>query len=242
MGSISDVIKKYKGQTATGVSEMGASIETGGTGVVRQDVTGQRIAAQNDRALRNAAAGNVAEETALDEQRKQSNMQRDNEIERLGQQSRADKQKFEMSTDKILADIENNKDRLSTAEKMDQMEAAASNLRLSDDKYRYELADVGRRKRLDDATNFKYAMQEAVFSDEAELLKSDLGFRKALDMDDASFRKWLATIDVDTALSIAASQTSQANKTAMYSAAGSAVTTAVGYAMKDKIGKTEGNV
>jgi hypothetical protein len=35
-------------------------------------------------------------------------------------------------------------------ERMDQMEAASSYLRLQDDKYRYNIADIGRRKRLDD--------------------------------------------------------------------------------------------
>lgn len=236
MGSIADIINKYKAKTATGASPVGESFETGGTGVVRQDLAAQSVAAQNDRVLRNAAADNVAQSTLLDEQRKQSNMQRDNQITSLKQQSQAEKQKYQLSSDKILSDLESNMDKLSTAEKLDQMEAAASHLRLSDEKYRYELADVGRRSRLDDAIGFDEAMKKSVFEDEMDLMRSDLGFKKALDMDDASFRKWLAGIDVDTALAIAASQRRQAGETAMISGVGSAAVTGAGMAMKDRAG------
>jgi hypothetical protein len=234
MATIADVLNKYRTKTASGVTApQEETLETGGAGVTRQNVTTQMQAAQSDRMLRNAAADNVVEGNLLEEQRKQQNLQRDEQLLQLGRQAKTDKRRFEMGADKILTDLENNMNRLSDAEKLDQMEAAATYLRLQDEKYRYELTDVGRRKRLDNAISFKQSMKEAIFKDELDMVQNDIGFKKALDMTDAEFRKWLTTIDVDTALAVANSQAASANRTAMISGVGSAITTGVGYAMKD---------
>jgi hypothetical protein len=226
MATISDVISKYRSKMATGTEAPEESLEVGGTGVTRQNVAAQMQAAQNDRALRNAAAGNVVEGNLLEEQRKQTNMQRDEQILQMGRQAKTDKRRFELQSNKILDDLENNLDRLSNAEKLDQMETAATYLRLQDEKYRYDLADVGRRKRLDDAISFKQSMKEAIFADELDMVQRDINFKKALDMSDADFRKWLTSIDVDTALAVSNSATAAANKAAMISGLGSAATTA----------------
>jgi hypothetical protein len=222
-----ELINKYKGKTAATTGQTGTSLESGGEGVVRQDMNLQAAQAQQNRAIMKEAGTESATAQIMDEQRKQSNLQRDDQITQLGQQSRAEKQKYEMKATSILDNLEAQRGKMSQAEQMDQMEAASSYLRLQDEKYRYDIADVGRRKRLDNAGNFDMELQAAIFDDESELLKGNMDFQAMLGMDDREFRKAVANIDLQMALDVSTTQAKSASEVATISAGGSAVTTAV---------------
>jgi hypothetical protein len=233
-----EVINKYRGKSAESVSPAEKSLAAGGTGVVRQDTNMQAAQAQRQRTIMNAAGAESAEGKLMDEQRKQANLQRDNQITQLGQQSKAEKQQYELKSNEILNNLESQMDKLTSAERMDQMASAATYLRLQDEKYRYELADVGRRKRLDDAAVFDMEMQRAVFSDAAELLRDNLEFQKLLTLDDAEFRKRLAQINIDVALGMAKSDAGAKTEVAGISAAGNIATGIVSGIQVEKAGKS----
>lgn len=237
MANIMEVINKYKGKTAEAVAPEEKSLGAGGTGVVRQDTNMQAVMAQRQRTIMNAAGSESAEGKLMEEQRKQANLQRDSQVTQLGQQSKAEKQQYELKSDAVLNNLESQMDKLTSAEKMDQMGAAATYLRLQDEKYRYDLADIGRRKRLDDASVLDMEMQRAVFSDAADLLRNNLEFQKLLTLDDAEFRKNLANINVEVALGMAKSDVATKTEVAGISAAGSVATGIVGGIAQSKAGK-----
>jgi hypothetical protein len=197
----------------------------------------QAVMAQRQRTIMNAAGVESAEGKLMEEQRKQANLQRDSQVTQLGQQSKAEKQQYELKSDAVLTNLESQMDKLTSAEKMDQMGAAATYLRLQDEKYRYELADIGRRKRLDDAGAFDLEMQRAVFADASELLRDNLEFQKLLTLDDAEFRKRVADINIDVALGMAKTEATAKSEVAMVSAGGSIATGIVGGIAESKAGK-----
>jgi len=237
MANIMELINKYKGKTAAATGQTGTSLESGGEGVVRQDMNLQAAQAQQNRAIMKEAGTESATAQIMDEQRKQSNLQRDDQITQLGQQSRAEKQRYEMKATSILDNLEAQRGKMSQAEQMDQMEAASSYLRLQDEKYRYDIADVGRRKRLDNVGNFDIELQTAVFDEEAELLKTNMEFQAMLGMDDREFRKAVAALDITTALEISTAKAKSAAEITTISAAGSAATGAASAYNMNKAGK-----
>ena len=240
MANIMDVINKYRSKTAEAAPDTGESYGAGGAGTVRQNVGMQSAQAAQARALIKGAGENTFEASMLEEQRKQANVQRDSQIVEMGQQSRAEKQQYQMKADASMNYLTTNMDKLETAERMDQMEASATYLRLQDEKYRYELADVGNRLRLDNKSSFDTALQRAIFADSEELLKNDLQFQYALTVNDAEFRKYLSTIDANMAINMSNTQIKSASETAMISAAGSVAEGIVSMKMqkdKDKVKK-----
>ncbi len=222
MASIRDIINKYQGQSAPDVESQKAWSGTGAVTVNRQV---EYANAQKWQAVKTEAASSAVDDQLLDQQRKQAAMQRDDQIIGLQRQGKQERERYAMSSDKIITDLENSKDKLTQAEKLDKMEAAASQLRLQDDKYRYELADVGRRKRLDDAVAFDDSLKQAVLSDEWEMFQNNIAFKKMLDMDEAAFLKHLSTINVNAALELSRQESVGKAESALYSGVGSSINT-----------------
>lgn len=229
MASIRDIINKYSAQSAPDVS---AARNLGGAGAVTTNQAVEYANTQKWQAVKTEASANAVDEQLLDQQRKQAAMQRDDQIIGLQRQSTEERQKYSLSADKIMTDLENSRTKLTTAETLDKMEAAASNLRLQDDKYRYELADVGRRKRLDDAVSFDDSLKQSVFADEWAMFQNNLAFKKMLDMDENAFLKHLSDINVSAALDMANLDIQGKALSSLYSGAGSAINTAADMAYK----------
>lgn len=229
MATISDVINKFRAQSTPGLAPGGdQALGAGGTGVVRRNVEAESVQARNEKQIEIAAGETTSQAQLIAEQRKQASMQRDQEIIQLGQQRKEDKYRFEAGTQKVIDSFEMNKDKLSTAEKMDKMETVASGIRLQDDKYRYDLADAGRRARLDNSTDFDYALKQSIFGDQLDITTATVNFKKLLDLDDVAFTKALADIDLNCAWDVAKTAARSASETAMMSAGGSVVATAAG--------------
>jgi len=228
-----DVINKYQEKTAQSAAPIQTSIATGGSGVIRQNLNLQAAQSQKAAAVMNSAADTSAEGKLLDEQRKQSNIQQDEQITQLGQQRDSERQSYTQKSQSIIDNLQANRDQLSNAERMDQMQAAGTYLRLQDDKYRYQLADIGRRQRLDDASSFDEALKSAVFSNQSDLLRNNLSFKNMLDMDDSTFRKSLQDMDTATALKVAGMDAASVQSTATWSAGAKAAGAGAGYVAKN---------
>jgi len=212
-----DVIKKYRqsSQTAMGGNDS-VSYDAAG-GVLRRDTGAEAAQAKLGKNIVSGAAAEVAGATIEADQMEISQMQRAQQVTEQRQRGISDKQKFELKASELVDSLARERKQLSTREQIDRMEVAASQLRLADDKYRFQLEDEGRRQRLTDGIAFEDAMKRAVFADEAEIFKYNISMKKALDLDDAAFSKWLAEIDVNTALQVADTKKAAAAQSAMIS-------------------------
>lgn len=238
MASIKSIISKYRSTTTPeGMGSISvAPAETGAAGPVQRNMAAEVAAARTANLVKRGATELSEEQVLIDEQRKQAGMQRDNQILELQRQGTEEKQRYKLMTKRSLDSLENSRENLTTAEKLDNMEASASFLRLQDDKYRYQLADIGRRNRLTEATAFDMELKKAIFSEELSILKDNIAFRSMLDMKEADFQKALADIDIESAIDLAKKESRDAADTAMISAAGSSVSTAaqIGMSRYDK--------
>jgi hypothetical protein len=206
----------------------------GSGGVVRRDVRAESAQAQQEQMLRKGAAGDAAQQ-AIDEQtRRQLNIEQSQRITELQQSSRAEKQQFDSQSAMILNDLQRNIGRMSTADKIDKMETAATYTRLLNEKYRYELEDVGRKRRLYDAQAFDEALKTSIFGRELDMIRDNYSIKRALDQDEAAFSKMLSTIDVDAAIQLSKKAAEGAGETAMISGVGSAVSTGIDYYQRNK--------
>jgi hypothetical protein len=223
MATIKDILNKY---SAASVTDSAPGIAVSQSGATQRNLSQEFAAAQKFGALQTEASASAVDSQLLEQQRKQASMQRDDQIISLKRQGQQERERYAQTSDKIINDLQNSRDRLSTAEQMDKMEAAAANLRLQDDKYRYELADMGRRQRLDDAVSFDDALKQAVFSEEWKLFQNNLAYKRMLDLDEAAFQKELSKISIEDALAMANASASAASSVAAWSAGGSAAVTA----------------
>lgn len=100
----------------------------------------------------------------------------------------------------ILQDFEQGRAKLELGKDKARMEQALFGMRLSNKKYVDQLEIEGRKRRLDNAVQFKEALTETLFKEELDLLKSDISFKRKLAGEEREFEKLLAEIDLDTAL------------------------------------------
>lgn len=102
----------------------------------------------------------------------------------------------------ILQDFEQGRAKLELGKDKARMEQALFGMRLSNKKYTDQLEVEGRKRRLDNAVQFKEALTETLFRDELDLLKSDISFKRKLSGDEREFEKLLQDIDLETALKL----------------------------------------
>lgn len=208
MASIADILNKYRARNQAVTAPPSKSLEVGGVGTVRRDIESERIARERQIAEQTGAAQLSVDSQMLDEQRKQTARERDEQVISLKRQSREERQRYQLQSTKLLDNLESSRKQLSTQDKLDQMETVASNLRLSNEKYRYELADTGRRLRLDNAVAFDTELKKSIFDDSLTQLRDDVKFQKALDLNEAEWTKFIGNIDIDSALFAANAQPS----------------------------------
>lgn len=127
-------------------------------------------------------------------------------------------------TSAILQDFEQGKARLDNARDKARMEQALFGMRLANKKYTDQLEIEGRKRRLDNAVQFKEALTEAIFKEEMNLLKDDLSFRRKMAADEREFEKMLADIDIDFAIKLALQEAEAEQIAQMATGAKTAVT------------------
>jgi len=111
----------------------------------------------------------------------------------------------------ILQDFEQGRAKLELGKDKARMEQALFGMRLSNKKYIDQLEIEGRKRRLDNAVQFKEALTETLFKEELDLLKSDISFKRKLAGDEREFEKLLANIDLDTALRLVMQESEATN-------------------------------
>jgi hypothetical protein len=111
----------------------------------------------------------------------------------------------------ILQDFEQGRAKLELGKDKARMEQALFGMRLSNKKYVDQLEIEGRKRRLDNAVQFKEALTETLFKEELDLLKSDISFKRKLAGDEREFAALLESIDLDTALRLVMQESEAAN-------------------------------
>jgi hypothetical protein len=215
--SVMDVIKKYRqsSQSSMGAGST-ASYDAAG-GVMRRDLGAEAARNKLTENIRTGAAEEAVGAEVEATQQQISQMQRTAQITEQKQRGISDKQKYELKASEIIGELERSRKELSTREQLDRMEVAASKLRLADDKYRYQLEDTGRRQRLTDSVAFDAALKRATFADMESLFKYNINMKAALDLESAQFDRWLANLDLQTALQVADTKKAAAAESAMIS-------------------------
>ena len=135
----------------------------------------------------------------------------------------------------ILQDFEQGRAKLDLGKDKARMEQALFGMRLSNKKYLDQLEIQGRKRRLDNAVQFKEALAETLFKEELDLLKSDIQFRRALAGDERAFEKLVSSINIDAALRMAMQEAEATNIAQIVSGAKQVVTGGIqAYATKEE--------
>lgn len=150
----------------------------------------------------------------------------------LNEQRLNAEQEYIREASRIASDLGRKGQQLDLRKDGAKLEQLGFYARLSDKKYADTLELEGRRRRLDNASNFKQALAEAVFKDERELFMNDLAFKRMMSADDREFQRLLANISLEDAIELSMAQAAQENIAAKWSGvAGIAGATAQGGAL-----------
>ena len=232
MRSIMDAIKGVPRETGVGegIREVSRQTETGKaidpTPVKRGDILEQSTGMQveKERANLTGEASSAEEGRKLGREQEKLGIEQGRTSARQGMNEQ--KQRMELTTKDLLEDFERAQYKMTGQEQVFALEQIGAAHRLSNEKYTYNLANEGRKHRLNSSLAFEETLQQPVFEDEIDILRGSIDFRSLLDEDEAEFTKRMAEIDITTALEIAMSNASAANARGLLTAIGDIAKTA----------------
>jgi hypothetical protein len=196
--------------------------ETGLAAPVQSELERTAVAAE---AVKTQDAQAQATRTAEQVTRAATQLEKDtlDGLDQLTEQQASQVQQYRQKAVSILDSLNRNRQQLSFAKQKSAVEQAGFLSRLSNKKYVDELHTAGKRQRLDEMSNFKNAVLESTFKDMEDLMQSDLAFRRAMGADAREFAKYMATMDLDTALAVATGQLQSQASAGQYSGLSAAV-------------------
>lgn len=143
-------------------------------------------------------------QAAANQQAQQAATQQEAQQTQAVQQSRKfDNIQTKMKTAQIMNDLSRDKASLDLDKDKSRLEQASFLLSMQDKSYTDQLADIGARRRLDDAANFNQELQDMIMQDQAESLKSQLGTNDILAVNDRQFKKAMSEMSIDDAMKMA---------------------------------------
>jgi hypothetical protein len=180
--------------------------------------TAATFAAQQETEAAQRAAGAAAGRVAQAESQLSKGLQA--ELDALSEQQLNQTHEYRKRASDIARNLSKGRDKMTFARQKLAAEQVGFLTRMTSKRYVDELQATGRRKRLDTAAGFKQAVLETTFADMEDLLKSDLQFRRAMGADDREFKKYMANMDLNTALSAAMGTLSTQASANMYTGLG----------------------
>lgn len=175
-----------------------APSETGISNIAEQVAAGQTQAqiSQLGQGMAVQQAADTVEQAKLAQQ------------ERLQRQEADQARRFQtvqtrMQTNQILNDLSRDRATLDLDKDKARLEQVGFLLAFQDKKYTDKLQAVGRRRRLDDQTEFNQAMQQQTFGMELDLLKDKLGKNDILQASDRDFQIAMSNLSIQEAQAIA---------------------------------------
>ena len=174
------------------------------TGAIQEDVIPEQVALQEaEQMQRIQTAQEQLAVTGLQQKEQAQQQELKFGLQDMEERETNAIQEMLNKTSAILQDFEQGKARLDNARDKARMEQALFGMRLANKKYTDQLEIEGRKRRLDNAVQFKEALTEAIFKEEMNLLKDDLSFRRKMAADEREFEKMLADIDIELAIKLA---------------------------------------
>lgn len=167
----------------------------------------------------------AAKEVELDQQRKAQELEAAAEGMRLSEQALTMKQNFQQKAESLVSEYLQNMKKIETQRDQAKMEVASFLLRLSNDKYLNNLKVHGTKARLENNLKFNEELQRSIWSDEIELLNSDLNFKSLLRVDERQFERDIANMDLNTAIALATTASDTENYKRIASGMGDVVKT-----------------
>jgi hypothetical protein len=125
-----------------------------------------------------------------------------------------------LDSNRILQDLEQNRQELGLDKQKAQLEQLGHSLALQDKKYTDRLQQEGNRMRLDNAASFADEIARQDLGNGLDVLKSSLGMNNILAEDDRTFRRKLGQISLQDALSLAKQSSKAASTQQLYSGLG----------------------
>jgi len=193
----------------------------GGEGGPQQGSMAEMVAAAaaQQQQKEDVLQGQVAA-AGLEQQAKEQEQQFRQKEAMLDEQALNSRQQMLNKTQEILQDFSQRREELDFREDSARVQYAMTSMRMSNDDYLDRLEAEAARSRLDDQTAFEWELTQSIFRDEFEIFKNDLSFRSAMNADERSFKEYIAEIDINQAIQLAAMQTEAAETSAQYQAYG----------------------
>lgn len=116
------------------------------------------------------------------------------------------RQNMQNKVDNILQEYSQRTGELVFKQESAKTQYALALMRLSNEDYLDKLETEAAASRLHEAASFEWEMTRSIFKDELDLLRNDLEFRSALASDERTFKEYLAEMDADTAIQLAAAE------------------------------------
>lgn len=224
-------------------AKLGKAEPAGAGAAPQQSNIGEQMANQTTRLgmQQQANQGKVGAEQL--QQSEQDIQQRSQEQQaQTSQQFKDASTKFDQQATDILNNLEANKSTMSVQRQQAAMEQAGFMIRGQNSNYVQELQRQGQLNRLQDETSFKTQLQQAVFSDQTDLLKNQLGFQQMMDSSDRQFNEALQNMSDDFAIKMAnrsmQTQAAQARVSGIAGIAGAGTQVATSKYKEDKTSGT----
>lgn len=231
---MSDLIKKIQEVGATPTQAVGGQTER----AQRLISVGQTGRAATGRGPQRAAEGERIEDSIARAQQRQVADQSVTQLRALQQQAEAMRQDagsqvkreqeamlqltegFKQRALDFQEQLRQEEGRLDAAQRQSLLEQSAFAMRLSNEKYLHELQTTGRRERLNDAIEFKKALTEDIWREQKSLLEDRLAFEEMMALNEADFQRLLASIDLESAMTMMNDSISAANQQQMWTGIG----------------------
>ena len=167
------------------------------------------------------AIGQIQQKGQLQEQQQlqqQADQTQAAEQQRAGiQQSREQaKQAAAQQMAELEQNLEQGRDKADFQEYAAYLEQMGFLARLSNDQYITQLQQQGKLNRLDNELSFKEALVEESLDFASDELIKSLDFKRAVDMDNDEFLRYLGTISIEQAMQVAQATANQQNIKGMY--------------------------
>ena len=203
-------------------------VRTGETGKAIGPSTGPRASSLSEKLANQETATNLAgvqeaqQQTQLEAEQADEVSRKADTIQNLGLEQKRQEavEQFNSRVTAMMDDYRRSESELDLSKDKARVEQLGTMLRLSNQKYTDRLQMEGKRARLLSSVGQREAIQNMVFSDELDLLSSDLQFKSLMGDKQRTLSEKLANIDLNTAIQIANAQAQQASQSAMWSGVG----------------------
>lgn len=116
---------------------------------------------------------------------------------------RADSISRNIQTDQLLNDLGRDRATLHQQQNQSKLEQVAFGLAMKDKQYVEQLQNEGTKLRLDNALNFKSAMEDDLMAAQQDALQDAIGNKQVMDMGDREFQQAMGSLSIDQIMKMA---------------------------------------